>query len=182
MLPAGGWRASAEPVRVQLPDEPIALIDESGLDLAQAPAQAMGDPVVRRRDGVVAYQLAVVVDDAASGVTRVVRGRDIAPSTATQVALQRLLGLATPAYRHHLLLLEPRGDKLAKLHGSVGAAALRPHYSAAALCGLLACAAGLRAAPEPCTPRELLPGFSWATVRDADRVVTWTGAALVTGP
>jgi glutamyl-tRNA synthetase/glutamyl-Q tRNA(Asp) synthetase len=181
-LPAGGWRASAEPVRVQLPDETVALTDESGLDLSQAPAQAMGDPVVRRRDGVIAYQLAVVVDDAASGVTRVVRGRDIAPSTATQVALQRLLGLATPAYRHHLLLLEPRGDKLAKLHGSVGVAALRPRYPAAALCGLLACAAGLRLAPEPCTPRELLPEFAWTHVRDADRVLTWTGEALVTGP
>lgn len=180
-LPAGGWRACTEAIRARVPDDRVELRDESGLDLSQAPARELGDPVVRRRDGVIAYQLAVVVDDAASGITRIVRGRDIAPSTATQVALQRLLGLPTPVYRHHLLLLEPRGDKLAKLHGSVGATALRPRYSAAALCGLLACAAGLRAAPEPCAPADLVAGFTWERVRDPDRVLTWTGEALVMG-
>jgi glutamyl-Q tRNA(Asp) synthetase len=78
------------------------------LDLSQDPAAAFGDPVVMRRDGAVAYMLAAVVDDAVRAkATRVVRGRDIAPSTATQVALQRLLGVPTPKYRHHLLLLEP---------------------------------------------------------------------------
>jgi glutamyl-Q tRNA(Asp) synthetase len=106
-LPPGGWRASPDALRARLDDGPLALVDEGGLDLSQSPAHDMGDPIVRRRDGAVAYQLAVVVDDAAAGITDVVRGRDIAPSTATQVALQRLLGLPTPRYRHHLLLLEP---------------------------------------------------------------------------
>src|SRR6476646_6773063 len=105
-LPAGGWRAVDVPVRVQLDDDRIAPVDLGGLDLCQTPAHELGDPVVRRRDGAIAYQLAVVVDDADAGVTDVVRGRDIAPSTATQVMLQRLLGLPTPRYRHHLLLME----------------------------------------------------------------------------
>ena len=173
-LPTGGWRAADGPLRVRLDDDRVELVDEGGLDLSQTPALEMGDPIVRRRDGVIAYQLAVVVDDAASGVDRVVRGRDIAPSTATQVLLQRLLGVPAPAYRHHLLLLEPRGDKLAKLHGSIGAPALRARHDAAELCGLLAHAAGLLDAPAPVTPRALLSGFTWDRVAREDRVVVFT--------
>lgn len=181
-LPVAGWRASAEPLRVALPDERVVLTDEGGLDLSQAPAGDMGDPVVRRRDGAVAYQLAVVVDDGAAGVTRVVRGRDIATSTATQVLLGRLLALPRPAYRHHLLLCEPRGDKLAKLHGSVPAAALRRRYRADELCGLLAHAIGLAATPAPVTPRALLADFDWARIRPGDVTAVWTGDELVLQP
>jgi hypothetical protein len=65
-----------------------------------------------------------------------------------QVALRELLGLPVPAFRHHLLLLEPRGDKLAKLHGAVAAPELRAHYSAEALCGVSR-ACGLRASAAP---------------------------------
>jgi glutamyl/glutaminyl-tRNA synthetase len=180
-LPAGGWRASDEPLRVALPAGRIEPRDEGGLDLAQDPAEEVGDPIVRRRDGALAYQLAVVVDDAASGVTRVVRGRDLAASTATQVALQRLLGLPEPVYRHHLLLLEERGGKLAKLHGAVGADALRAVYDAPALAGFLAYAAGLRRDAAPATPAELLRDFDWARVAREDRVVRWDGAALACG-
>ncbi len=161
-----------------LPSGHIAPHDEGGLDLAQDPAEVMGDPIVRRRDAAVAYQLAVVVDDAASAVTRVVRGRDLAASTATQVALQRLLGLPEPVYRHHLLLLEERGEKLAKLHGAVGADALRGAYAAPALTGFLAHAAGLRPNAAPLPPAELLRDFDWARVAREDRVVRWTGGAL----
>ena len=178
-LPADGWRASAEPLRVALPPGRVAPRDEGGLDLSQDPAAELGDPIVRRRDGALAYQLAVVVDDAASGVTRVVRGRDLAASTATQVALQRLLGLPEPVYRHHLLLLEQHGGKLAKLHGAVGVEALRRTYDAPALVGLLACAAGLRERPEPVTPAGLLRDFDWARVRSVDRVVRWNGALQI---
>jgi len=181
-LPPGGWRTCEEPLRARLVDESVTLRDESGLDLSQVPARELGDPVVRRRDGAVAYQLAVVVDDAASLVTRVVRGRDIAPSTATQVLLQRMLGLPTPRYRHHLLLLEARGEKLAKLHAAVGADALRERLSAPEVCGFLAFAAGLRPTAEPASPRELLAGFSWQGVASDDRVVRWTGATLEVTP
>jgi glutamyl/glutaminyl-tRNA synthetase len=181
-LPSGGWRACTEPLRVALPAGRIVPLDEGGLDLAQDPAREMGDPIVRRRDGAPAYQLAVVVDDAASAVTRVVRGRDLAPSTATQVALQRLLGLPTPVYRHHLLLLEERGGKLAKLHGSVGLDALRAVYSPTELVGWLAFACGLRERPGPVAPHRLLAGFDWARVRRQDRVARWTGRTLEAGP
>jgi len=180
-LPAVGWRRCQEPLRARLPDGTIAIADESGLDLSQTPARDMGDPIVRRRDGVIAYQLVVVADDAASAVTRVVRGSDLAASTATQVALQRLLGVAQPVYRHHLLLLEPRGDKLAKFHGAVGMSALRDHYPPDALCGLLAYAAGLLAIPEPCQPRDLLGVFAWHRIATADRVLAWTGTSLELG-
>jgi glutamyl/glutaminyl-tRNA synthetase len=179
-MPAGGWRAATDVVRLRLDDDRVELIDESGLDLSQTPAAEMGDPIVRRRDGVLAYQLVVVVDDAASGVDRIVRGRDIAPSTATQVMVQRLLGVPTPVYRHHLLLLEPRGDKLAKLHGSVGATALRARYRADELCGIIAFAAGLLDRPAPCRPRDLVAGFTWSRVRDDDRVAVWTDHLEIT--
>jgi glutamyl/glutaminyl-tRNA synthetase len=177
-LPRGGWRAAREPLRARLPGGRIELADESGLAIAGDPSRDPGDPVVRRRDGAIAYHLAGVVDDAAAGVTRVVRGRDLADTTPTQVALQRLLDLPTPSYRHHLLLLEPRGDKLAKLHGAVGFAELRAVYGAPALCGVLARAAELRPTAAPVTPRELLADFSWARVRGSDRVLHWTGRAL----
>jgi len=183
-LPAaslGGWRAAAEPLRVQLPAGVVAPADESGLDLAQDPAALLGDPVVVRRDGSVAYQLASVVDDFASEVTRVVRGRDLAVTTATQVALQQLLGYPTPVYRHHALLLERKGGKLAKLHGAVGTPELRAVYEPAALCGVLAHAAGLRDRPEPVTPRELLADFSWQRVTRDDRVMLWAGSELHVG-
>jgi glutamyl-tRNA synthetase/glutamyl-Q tRNA(Asp) synthetase len=178
-LPAGGWRATGEAVRVRLAPGEIAPREESDLDLRQDPARAFGDPVVRRRDGAVSYHLASVVDDARAGVTRVVRGRDLAPSTALQVALRRLLGLPEPAYRHHLLLLEERGRKLAKLHGAVGAEALRAHYGPRALCGFLARAAGIRPGEAPVAPEELLAEFAWERVEVRDRVVRWTPPRLL---
>jgi len=178
-LPAGGWRAASEAVRARLDDDPIELVDDGGFDLSQAPAREMGDPVVRRRDGVIAYQLAVVVDDRDAGITDVIRGRDIAPSTATQVMLQRLLGIATPRYRHHFLLLEPGAGKLAKLHGSIPFSQLRARHDGPALCGILAHAAGLAATTAPCTPAELVDVFDWRSVPTSDRVARWGEQGLV---
>jgi glutamyl/glutaminyl-tRNA synthetase len=177
-LPPGGWRAADAALRARIPDGRVELRDESGLDLSQDVAAEMGDPVVRRRDGAIAYHLAVVVDDGREGITRIVRGRDLATSTATHVALQRLLGLPTPAYRHHFLFLERTGGKLAKLHGAVGWRALAGSYSAAELCGLLAWLAGLAPDAAPRTPRELVAGFDWARVRSDDVTLAWDGAKL----
>ncbi len=78
-----------------------------------------GDVIVRRRDGAVAYQLAVVVDDALQGVTDVVRGADLLDSTPWQIALQQALNLPTPRYAHLPLVVEPDGKKLAKSRRSV---------------------------------------------------------------
>lgn len=169
-LPAGGWRECTDALRVQLPDGRVELLDESGLDLGQEPAVEMGDPVVRRRDGVIAYHLVVVVDDAASSVDRVVRGRDLASSTATQVQLQASLQLPQPAYRHHFLLLEERDKKLAKFHGSMPYEELMQSSTGPQLCGQLAQMAGLHASGLACHPGELLADFDWQRVRADDLV------------
>jgi glutamyl-Q tRNA(Asp) synthetase len=177
-LPPGGWRAVTANLRCRLDDDRIELVDEAGLDLSQVPAIEMGDPIVRRRDGTAAYHLVVVVDDADAGVTRVVRGRDIAPSTATQIAIQRVLALPTPTYRHHLLLLESRPagatEKLAKLHGSIPFSVVQPRHRADELCGLLAHGCGLIPTLAPCTPRELVASFAWSRVDSIDRVARWS--------
>jgi glutamyl/glutaminyl-tRNA synthetase len=178
-LPAGGWRSCGEALRLRLPAGRLAIDDESGLDLSQAPLAEMGDPVLRRRDGAIAYHLAVVVDDAEDDITRVVRGRDLAASTAIHRVLQRALELPEPATRHHLLLLEEEGGKLAKLHGAVGWQELRSQLGGEETCGLLAAAAGLREAPAATTPHALLDGFDWSRVRDEDQVMRWTGRALL---
>ena len=79
---------------------------------------AVGDFVLKRTDGLWAYQLAVVVDDAAQGVTHIVRGEDLADNTARQILLQRALGLALPAYLHTPLVLGANGEKLSKQNGA----------------------------------------------------------------
>ena len=177
----GGWRACADALRLRLPPGRIELRDESGADLSEDPAENYGDPVVRRRDGAVAYHLASVVDDRRIGVTRIVRGRDLAPSSAVQVAIGRLLGCPEPRYRHHLLLLEERGGKLAKFHGAVGFEALRESYRGEELCGLLAHACGLRPDPAAVRPQDLVTDFRWADVRGRDRRLDWDGRALHLG-
>jgi glutamyl/glutaminyl-tRNA synthetase len=196
-LPAadGGWRypgtcrersitpgeihTCRETLRLRLDAGRIEPLDEGGVPLAQEPLVEMGDPVLLRRDGAIAYHLAAVVDDGASQITRVVRGRDLATSTAVQVALQRALGLAPPRYRHHLLLLEERGAKLSKLHGAIGWDELSVCYTGEQLCGWLALAAGLRTSAAPATPRELLGEFDWSRVGSADRIARWDGRSLV---
>ena len=177
-LPPGGWRESAEPLRFRLPEGELVLRDEAGVELGHDPSREFGDPIVRRRDGSVAYHLASVVDDAADGVTRIIRGRDLADTTATQVRVQEALGLPRPRYRHHLLLLEEGGGKLAKLHGSVAVERLRPHFDGPAFCGVLAQAAGLQPEPRPVTPEALLRDFSWERVATRDVVLRFDGEAL----
>lgn len=167
------WRDETRPLRLALPASPVDLRDESGVDLSGDAAALFGDPILRRRDGAIAYHLASVLDDAASGVDRVVRGRDLMPSTLLQVALQGLLGFATPTYRHHLLFLEGRGEKLSKLHGAVDAVALRERYAPEALCGVLAGFAGLVPAGTRCRPRELVSVFDWDHVASEDVWVSW---------
>ena len=92
----------------------------------QALENDIGDFVIRRKDGFHAYQLAVVVDDGAQGITRVVRGMDLLDNTPRQLFLQRLLGLSEPEYAHLPLVVEPDGTKLSKSRSSAAVAALGP--------------------------------------------------------
>ena len=166
----GGWRAQIDPIRLQLDDDRVELVDEGGLDLSQSPARDLGDPIVRRRDGVIAYHLAVVVDDASAQITDVIRGKDIAPSTATHVLIQRLLRVPTPRYRHHFLLLETdRTGKLSKLHGSLPYSELRTRLAPEAIIGQLAYVANLVATPAPVRASELV--LDWDRVPTEDRTL-----------
>ncbi len=155
------WRTCPWPLRVCIADD-----------------VEMGDPVVRRRDGAFSYQLAVVVDDAEAGVTRIVRGSDIYPSTTTQRALQQLLGYAQPSYQHHFLLLEPDGEKLAKLHQSISWSSLSSSMSAGEVCAFLANCAGIPVESSTCTPKDLLDVFSWDMITCTDQTVLWQDGRL----
>jgi glutamyl-Q tRNA(Asp) synthetase len=94
-------------------------------DEVEADPRAFGDVVLARKDAPASYHLAVTLDDAAQGVTHVVRGRDLFASTHIHRLLQALLGLPTPSYHHHLLLTDAGGNRLAKRHDAPTLAALR---------------------------------------------------------
>ena len=129
------------------------------------PGKIRGDFVVQKRDGNAAYQLAVVVDDAAQGVGEVLRADDLLPSTPRQLLLQRALGLDTPRYLHVPLLVGVDGLRLAKRHGDTSLRFFREQgVSAADLCGYLAVLSGLRSRRGPCRPCDLLDGFELAKV------------------
>lgn len=124
-------------------------------------AQECGDFIVRRSDGVFAYQLAVTIDDALMGVTQVVRGSDLLSSTPMQLYLYKLLGLTPPAFCHIPLLVDPDGRRLAKRDGDLELSVLRKHFgSPEPIIGTLAYMAGQLARPEPISAQELLPLFN----------------------
>lgn len=101
-------------VRLRVPDRRIVFDDAGQGRVACNVAAECGDFVVRRADGVFTYQLAVVVDDAAQGITHVVRGADLLASTPRQIVLQQALDLPTPHYLHLPVVLDAHGDKLSK--------------------------------------------------------------------
>ena len=135
-------------------------------------AADVGDFVVMRADGVAAYQLAVVVDDAAMRVSEVVRGDDLLPSTARQLLLYRALDLAAPRFAHVPLVVGEDGERLAKRHGALSVGELRERGAdLRAVVGLLAQLCGLAAKRVRADPGELVEGFSLARVARAPAVL-----------
>ena len=153
-----GLRAGqqARALRLRVDENSISFVDALYGPCQQNLAAEVGDFVLKRADGLFGYQLAVVVDDGASGVTEVVRGADLLASTPRQIYLQRLLGLPTPAYLHLPLALGDDGEKLSKRHAryALPADPGRVLYSALTFLGQTP-PAELRRAP----PAELL---AWA--------------------
>jgi glutamyl-tRNA synthetase len=147
-------------------------------DLARGPVsidirEIGGDFVVWKSAGTPAYQLAVVVDDAEAGVTEVIRGDDLLPSTPRQLLLYRALGKPPPRFAHVPLVVGPDGRRLAKRHGdtrlsTLRAAGIRPE----ALVGLLAWSCGLLPQPSPISARELLPLFRLEAIPPTPFVLT----------
>ncbi|HVY38328.1 MAG TPA: tRNA glutamyl-Q(34) synthetase GluQRS [Polyangia bacterium] len=151
---AGQGRAPA--VRFAGRGEHIAFTDELHGPTESDPG-GVDDFVLRRADGTAAYQLAVVVDDAAMGITRVVRGADLLRSTPRQIALGRALGLPVPAFAHVPLVVTPGGERLAKRTRPPSLKTLRDRgVPAAQILGLLAGSAGLMGSREA---KDLIAGF-----------------------
>ena len=118
--PARAWRLNVQAVQQALGLPAVTRWTDRRLGPQQQNvAEEVGDFVLRRADGLWAYQLAVVVDDAAQGVSHVVRGQDLADNTARQIVLQRALGLPTPQYLHTPLVLCADGEKLSKQNGAL---------------------------------------------------------------
>jgi glutamyl-tRNA synthetase len=153
-------------LRVRVPDREIVFTDRIAGECRYHPERETGDFVVRRKDGVASYQLAVVVDDALMGITHVVRGADLLPSTARQLVLYEMLGLTPPEWLHVPLLLGADGERLSKRHGAVSLREQREAgVSPERLVGLLAASCGLADPDEEVAPAQLIPRFSLPGLR-----------------
>lgn len=150
--------------RVRVPDEEVSFVDGLQGEVRENLARECGDFILRRSDGVYAYQLAVVVDDAAGGVTEIVRGADLLRSTPRQLWLQTQLGLPHPHYYHLPLLCAPDGRRLSKREHDLDLGVLRQTLTAGQLLGKLAFLAGLLDRPEAASAAELTREFDWTHV------------------
>ncbi|MCM1439060.1 MAG: tRNA glutamyl-Q(34) synthetase GluQRS [Roseburia sp.] len=155
--------------RIEVPCEEIEFDDIIAGRTAQNLKEGCGDFILRRSDGVYAYQFAVAVDDGESGVTEVVRGNDLLYSTPRQIWLMRLLGYAPPRYAHIPLVCDKNGRKLSKSEGD-GAARLVGQYPPERVLGFLAFSAGLIKERRAVTLDELIKTFSWDKVKK-DKII-----------
>ncbi|MBO4312774.1 MAG: tRNA glutamyl-Q(34) synthetase GluQRS [Desulfovibrio sp.] len=165
-----GHRAS---LRLRCPEEPVAFVDQCMGPQRFRLEDCGGDFALRRSDGVIAYQLAVAVDDALMGVTQVIRGRDILFSTPRQICLLGLLGCVTPTYAHIPLILDEEGERLAKRHKSLSLRELRLAGAAPErIVALLGRLAGIWPSGAPARPGELIPFFSLDKIPSDDVVIS----------
>lgn len=162
--------------RIIVPDTTIRFIDGVRGEYAQNMKTECGDFIVRRADGVAAYQLAVVCDDALSGVTQVVRGSDLISSTPRQIYLYNTLGFTPPAYFHTPLLLGEHGERLSKRDNKDGLKSIRavcPH--AEPILGVLAFNAGIIDRYRPCSLKELAACFDPQRLKKENTVLNTCG-------
>lgn len=158
-------------LRFLVQDTPVTFDDRVAGPLVEHVDRTVGDFVLRRRDGLYAYQLAVVVDDLLMEIDDVVRGRDLLDSTARQIQLLTALGGRVPAYAHVPLLLNAQGEKLSKRDEGLTLASLHEAgVEPRRLVGYLAWSLGWLNRPEACTPDDLIDGFDWAKTSSKD----WT--------
>ena len=155
-------------LRLRVPEETVTFTDGHLGEVSEYLPTDCGDFLLRRSDGLFAYQLAVVVDDAAMGVTEVVRGADLLSSTPRQLLLYELLGLPAPRFRHFPLLLSPDGRRLSKRDGDLGLAALQTRCTPEEVVGKLAYLAGQNPTAAPQTPQALAEAFDWNAVPRQD--------------
>ncbi|WP_206832034.1 tRNA glutamyl-Q(34) synthetase GluQRS [Alicyclobacillus fructus] len=157
--------AKAPSLRLHVADDALVTVDDRLLGSTTARPSEGGDFVVRRADGVIAYHLAVVVDDHAMGVTDVIRGADLFPSAFRQAYLAERLGYATPRYAHVPLVVDEDGRRLAKRHGDLALRSLRQlGVPSERLVGMLLWLAGQMDRPEPVRPAEAVRAFDLGRV------------------
>lgn len=155
-------------MRLRVPDEDVGFIDGHYGPFSENLARDCGDYIIRRSDGLWGYQLAVVVDDALTGVTEVVRGRDILFSTPRQIELLRTFGYAVPRYVHIPLLTDSAGRRLAKRDRDLDLTALARRHTPGEILGMLAHACGLIPERRSMELEALVGVFDWARVGKDD--------------
>ena len=152
--------------RMQVPNAIYTFEDRVYGPTSQNLAESCGDFIVQRADGVFAYQLAVVVDDADMGITEVVRGSDLLSSTPRQLYLQDVLGLSHLTYAHLPLLVAPDGRRLSKRNHDLDLGVLRSQgKTPEEILGFLAYCVGLTEENEPLSAVQIANRFSWETLR-----------------
>ncbi len=151
--------------RLSVPDRFYSFTDGLQGHYSENLAEECGDFIIRRADGVYAYQLAVVTDDAEGGITQVVRGMDLLDSTPRQLYLYELLGKEPPEFYHVPLLLSADGRRLSKRDKDLDLGVLRQKYTPEEILGRLAHLAGILDAPEAASAKELAGLFTWEKVK-----------------
>lgn len=151
--------------RLTAPDKSYGFTDGLQGLFSENLAAECGDFIIRRADGVYAYQLAVVTDDGEGGITQVVRGMDLLDSTPRQLYLYELLDLTPPEFFHVPLLVAPDGRRLSKREKDLDMGALRQIYTPEEILGRLAHLAGLLEKPEKTSAAELVLLFDWKMVK-----------------
>ena len=165
---AGREKTRRPAMRVRVPDKEISVLDGHYGEFAENLARDCGDYIIRRSDGLWGYQLAVVVDDALTGVSEVVRGRDILFSTPRQIELFDTFGYDRPSFYHIPLLTDSEGRRLAKRDKDLDLSALSKRFTAEEILGMLAASAGILPESRPMGLEALVQAFDWANVRRDD--------------